>query len=74
MSTGTQPPSTLPDVLYQGHRELRDLGNNQPGFSLQKNSMRHLGLLDETGVDTDHEALVAIYGDGRVVADLQTND
>ena len=73
MSTQTEPLSTLPDILYQGHRELRDLGNHQPGVRFQKKAMRALGLLDEDGVDTDHEAVVAVYGDGRVVVDLQTD-
>ena len=70
MAVGTQPPD-LPDVLNQGHRDLRDLGNDQPGVSLPKKAMRKLGLLGQDGVDTDHEALVAVYGDGRVVIDLQ---
>ena len=73
MSTQTKPPNTLPDVLYQGHRELRDLGSHQPGGSFQKKTMHVLGLLDEDGVDTDHETLVAVYGDGRAVINFQTD-
>lgn len=71
MSTGTHQDSTLPDVLYQGYRTLRDLGNEQPGFSLEKDAMRKLDLLDDGGVDTSREALIAVYGDGRVVVDLR---
>jgi len=72
MATGSERPSTIPDIIDKSHRELRDLGNDQPGISLPKDSMRELGLLDEDGVETEQEVLVVTYRDGRIVIDLQT--
>lgn len=74
MATNEMPPSTLSDVLYQGPRKIRDLGNDQPGFSLERNAARSLDVLDENGVDTDQCVTVAIYADGSIAADLQTDE
>jgi len=72
MASSPQNPQTGSDLLFQEHRELRDLGNDEPGMSFGRGPMRMLGLLDdEHGVDTDTEALVAVYDDGRIVIDLQ---
>ena len=74
MATNAQEHTSTTDILYRGHRELLNLGHDQPGTSFQKRAMRELGLLDDDdGVDTETEALVTIYGDGRVVIDLQTD-
>jgi len=72
MASSPQNRQPGSDLLFQKHREVRDLGNDEPGMSLPRGPMRMLGLLDdEHGVDTDTEALVAVYDDGRIVIDLQ---
>jgi len=72
MASSPQNSQAGSDLLFQNHREVRDLGDDEPGMSLPRGPMRMLGLLDEEGgVDTDTEALVAVYEDGRVVIDLQ---
>lgn len=73
MATEPQTVDTLPEVLHKGHRELRDLGNDQPGMSFKKTPMRELGLLDESGVRTSQQILVTTYRDGRAVLDFQTD-
>ncbi|MDL0134581.1 hypothetical protein, partial [Halobacterium salinarum] len=65
---------TLPQVLHKEHRELRDLGSDQPGISFGKRPMRDLGLLDADGVVTNQEVLVTMYRDGRSVLDFQLDD
>jgi hypothetical protein len=71
MAVGPDELDTTPRVLQKGHRELRDLGSDQPGISFGKRPMRELGLLDEDGVVTDQEVLVTMYRDGRSVLDFQ---
>ena len=58
-------------VLYAGHRNLRELGHSDPGISFSRDAMRELNLLDESGVEDDHQVFVTIYESGRVVVDLQ---
>jgi len=71
MSAKLPTETTVEDVLYRGWRDLRDLGNDSPGFSLEKNASRKLGILQEEGVPNGHQVLLTIYRDGRVTADLQ---
>lgn len=72
MASSPQDSQTGTDLLFQEHREVRDLGKNEPGMSFPRGPMRMLDLLDEEdGVDTDTEALIAVYEDGRIVIDLQ---
>lgn len=71
MASSPQNPSAGSDLLFQIHREVRDLGNDEPGMSFPRGPMRTLGLLDEDGVDTETEAFVSVYDDGRIVIDLQ---
>lgn len=65
---------TLPQVLRKEHRELRDLGGDEPGISFGRRPMRELGLLGEEGVVTDQEVLITMYRDGRSVLDFQLED
>jgi len=74
MASSPQQRRSGSDLLYQEHRELRDLGNDEPGMSFGRGAMRMLGLLDDDGVDTDTEAFVSVYADGRIVIDLQIGD
>ncbi|MCF2165400.1 hypothetical protein KVP04_00420 [Halobacterium salinarum] len=71
MAVEPEELDTMLRVLDKGHRELRDLGGDQPGVSFGKRSMRDLGLLDEDGAATDHEVLVTMYRNGRTVLDFQ---
>lgn len=58
-------------LLWKGTRSLRDLGNDSPGFSLPRGAMRDLDVFDDqTGVDPNRNAMVAVYPSGRVVIDL----
>ncbi|WP_259519060.1 hypothetical protein [Halanaeroarchaeum sp. HSR-CO] len=67
-----QAQSAEREVMYAHHRDLRDLGHDDPGLSLPRRTMRDLGLLDEQGV-ADHQVFVTIYSDGRVILDLQVD-
>lgn len=73
MAVEPQELETVSRVLHKGHRELRDLGNNQPGISFGKHPMRDLGLLDDDGVETGTEVLVTHFIDGRTLVDFQTD-
>ncbi|MFC7047284.1 hypothetical protein ACFQH6_19415 [Halobacteriaceae archaeon GCM10025711] len=59
------------DVLYSNRRKLRDLGEDEPGVSLPRPTLKRLGLLDENGVPDDHEVHVTIFDDGRIVTELR---
>jgi len=69
-----QASEPVDKVLHAGHRNLRELGHNDPGVSLARDAMRELGLLDESGVEDDHQVFVTIYESGRVVVDLQVEE
>ena len=61
------------EIVYAEHRDLRDLGHQDPGISLPRETMRSLGLLDDSGV-ADNQVFVTVYDDGRVVLDLQVRE
>ena len=58
-------------VLYRGFRDLRSLGHNTPGVSIEREAMRELELLQEDGVVEDHQVQMTIFEDGQILIDLQ---
>jgi hypothetical protein len=72
---GVEPEEleTISRVIHKDHRELRNLGNDQPGISFSKTAMRRHGLLDEDGVSTSQEVRVTHVRGGTAVVDFQTD-
>lgn len=68
------PTPTVDSILYRGMRDLRELGRDAPGISLNREAMRELGLLGSRGVPNGHEVQVTIYDNGRVLIDLQVDE
>lgn len=58
------PPRDLDDVLYRGFRDLRSLGHDKPGLSIEWEAIRDLELLQEDGVVEDHQVQTTIFENG----------
>lgn len=69
MTTASEHGDT--QVIHLGSRQLRDIGDVDPGMSLPRKVMRNLGLLDDGEVQ-DSDIRIRFYEDGTFEGKLMS--